>query len=395
MTEAGVVRRIDYLTLGLVAVLGAVGLYVIRAASVSLTFLQDKMYFVDRQVLWFVVGGIVAGVLFAIPYTTLAKWSRYIYWFMFGMLAFVLVKGHTALGASRWIGTQTLQIQPSEIAKVMIIVTLANLLSRKQSMKRWRDLISPILHVALPVVLIIKQPDLGTALVFVAILAGMLYMAGAPGPRLLLLFGGGLGLAVFWIYAHLNLTIGGHPIPLPMHTYQLDRLISFINPNADPLGTGYNVIQSRVAVGTGGLYGLHHVTTNSQLAFLPESYTDFIFAVLANQMGFVGAAAVLFLYFLLVARGLFIAANAKDRLGALIATGVVAMIGFHVLESAGMAIGIMPVAGVPLPFMSYGGSALMADAGAIGLLLNVWARREGLVFRVGETRPVVADAARP
>ncbi|MGC8487470.1 MAG: rod shape-determining protein RodA [Clostridia bacterium] len=389
MTEGGVVRRLDYLTLGLMAVLSLIGLYVIRAASVTLSILHDKMYFVDRQVIWFVVGSIVLAVLFAIPYTTLAKWSRYIYWVMFAMLAFVLVKGHSALGASRWIGTQTLQIQPSEIAKVMIIVTLADHLTRKPSLKRWRDLFSPLVHVGIPMALIIKQPDLGTALVFLAILVAMLYMAGAPGWKLLILFGGGLGLAVFWIYAHLHLMIGHHHIPIPMHNYQLNRLISFVNPNADPLGTGYNVIQSRVAVGTGGLYGLHHVTSNSQLAFLPESYTDFIFAVLANQMGFVGAVAVLFLYFLMIARGLFIAAHARDRLGALMATGVVAMIGFHVLENAGMATGIMPVAGVPLPFMSYGGSAFMADAGAIGLLLNVWARREGLVFRVGETRPVV------
>lgn len=389
MTEGGVVRRLDYLTLGLMALLSAIGLYAIRDASYTLTTLQDKLYFVDRQMLWFVAGGIVLAVLFAIPYTTLTKLSRYIYWVMFAMLAFVLLKGHTALGASRWIGTQTIQIQPSELAKVMIIVTLADHLNRKKSLKRWRDLLSPLIHVGVPMALIIKQPDLGTALVFAAILVAMLYMAGAPGWKLLVVFGGGLGLVVFWIYAHLHLMIGQHHIPLPMHAYQLNRLISFLNPNADPLNTGYNVIQSRVAVGTGGLYGTHHLTSGGQLSFLPESYTDFIFAVLANQMGFIGAVAVLFLYFLLMARGLFIAANAKDRLGAMIATGVVAMIGFHVIENAGMATGVMPVAGVPLPFISYGGSAFMADAGAIGLLLNVWARRQGLVFRVGETRPVV------
>jgi len=391
VTEGGVVRRLDYLTLGLMAILSLIGLFVIRDASLTLTWLHNKHYFVDRQVLWFCAGAVALAVLFAIPYTTLAKWSRYIYWVMLAMLAFVLVKGHTALGASRWIGTGSVQIQPSELAKVMIIVTLAHHLNQKTSLKRWRDLASPLIHVGVPMALIIKQPDLGTALVFAAILVAMLYMAGAPGWKLFVLFGGGLGLAVFWIWAHLHLMIGHHHIPIPMHTYQLDRLISFLNPKADPLGTGWNVIQSRVAVGTGGLYGAHHVTANGQLAFLPESYTDFVFAVLANQLGFIGAVGVLFLYYLLIARSLFIAANARDRLGALMATGVAALIGFHVLENAGMATGIMPVAGVPLPFISYGGSAFMADAGAVGLLLNVWARRQGLVFRVGETRPVVSE----
>lgn len=384
MAEGSVFRRLDYLTLALMALLSVLGLYVIHAASLTLG-LNNPLYFVERQVIWIGTGMVALAVIVAIPYTTLAKWSKYIYWFMFALLAFVLVKGHVALGASRWIGTGSIQIQPSELAKVMIIVTLADHLNRKTSMKRWRDLVSPIVHVAIPMLLIIKQPDLGTALVFAAILVAMLYMAGAPGWKLFLIFGGGLGLMIFWIYAHLNLMIGHHHIPLPLHTYQLDRLLSFVNPNRDPLGTGYNVIQSRVAVGTGGLYGLHHIAPAGQLSFLPESYTDFIFAVLANQLGFVGSVAVLFLYFLMMARGLFIAANARDRLGQLMATGVVAMIGFHVIENAGMATGIMPVAGVPLPFMSYGGSAFMADAGAVGLLLNVWARHQPFMFRVGQS----------
>jgi len=384
VAEGSVFRRLDYLTLALVAMLSALGLYVIHAASLTLG-LHNHLYFVERQMVWILAGAIALAVIVAIPYQTLAKWSRYLYWLMFLLLAFVLVKGHTALGASRWIGTSSIQIQPSELAKVMIIITLADHLNRKASLKRWRDLVSPIVHVALPMLLIIKQPDLGTALVFVAILVGMLFMAGAPWWKLLIIFGGGLGLMVLWIYAHLHLMIGHHHIPLPLHTYQLDRLLSFLNPNADPLGTGYNVIQSRVAVGTGGLYGLHHVSPTGQLSFLPESYTDFIFAVLANQLGFVGSTAVLGLYFILLARGLFIAVNAKDRLGMLMATGVVAMIGFHVIENAGMATGVMPVAGVPLPFMSYGGSAFMADAGAVGLLLNVWARHQPFMFRVGQS----------
>jgi rod shape determining protein RodA len=383
MGERSVFNRLDYVSLSVMALLSLLGLFVIREATASI-YPLDPLYYVKRQIVWIGVGAVAMWVVIAVPYGSWGKLAKYLYWFSLVLLVAVLVHGHTALGASRWIGAGPIQIQPSEFAKIFIIVTLAFHLNQKESLTRWRDLVSPIVHVAVPMLLILKQPDLGTSLVFVAILVTMLYMAGAPGWRIALLFGGGLGLVVLWIWAHLNLTIGHHAIPLPLlHNYQLKRLLIFLNPNSDPLGAGFNVIQSRIAVGTGGLLG-HGLLgpPPSQLAFLPESATDFIFAVVADTLGFVGSLAVLFLYFLLIARGLSIAAQAKDRLGTLLAAGVVAMFGFHVIESAGMAIGVMPVAGVPLPFMSYGGSAYVTDALGMGILMNVYARRRALMFEV-------------
>ncbi|MCL8206727.1 MAG: rod shape-determining protein RodA [Actinomycetia bacterium] len=382
MGERSVWREMDWVTLGLVGLLALLSLFVIAAATASL-LPHDPLYFVKRQLVWITLGAVALAVTVSVPYATVAGWWKYLYGANLLLLGLVLVKGHSALGASRWIDLGPFQLQPSELAKVLIIVTLAQHLTRKTSLKRWRDLASPIAHVAVPMLLIMKQPDLGTSLVFVAILGVMLFTAGAPGRKLLLLFGGGLGVVVLWIYAHFHWTIGHHPIPIFMHDYQLKRLLIFLNPNQDPMGAGYNVIQSRIAVGTGGLWGTGLVGghQNGQLSFLPESYTDFAFAVVADQLGFIGSVGVLLVYFLILVRGLYVAVNARDRLGTLMASGVVAMLGFHVLESAGMATGIMPVAGVPLPFVSYGGSAFLADAMAVGLLMNVYARRQDLVFR--------------
>jgi rod shape determining protein RodA len=381
--ERGVFNRLDFLSLALMGLLSVISLFVIRQATVS-AVASDPLYYVKRQIIWIVLGTIVMLVVVAIPYTNWSKLAKYLYWVSIGMLGLVIVHGHSALGASRWIGTSSIQIQPSEFAKAIVIITLAYHLNKKESLKRWRDLVSPIAHVGLPMLLILKQPDLGTSLVFLAILVTMLYMAGAPGWRLLIIFGGGMAFVIFWIWAHLHLTIGHHHIPLPlMHNYQLKRLLIFLNPNSDPLGAGFNVIQSRIAVGTGGLWGSGIFgAPPSQLSFLPESSTDFIFAVVAETLGFVGSTAVLFLYFLLIARGLSIAATAKDRLGTLMAAGVVAMFAFHVIESVGMATGVMPVAGVPLPFMSYGGSAYLTDAIGMGILMNVYVRRRALMFEV-------------
>lgn len=367
-------QSLDYISLAVMYVTAGLSLFLIAGATRSLAPTSDPLYFVKRQAIWIVIGTVVALVVARIPYHRFRPLSPFFYWGSIALLAFVLVKGHSALGAQRWINVGPFQLQPSEFAKIAVVITLATHLSRKERLDRWRDLVSPLLHVGLPMLMILKQPDLGTTLVFVAITAGMFFMAGVPGWKLLLLFPGGFAAIVLWIYLHLQ-----YHIWIPMHQYQLSRLMIFLNPNKDPLGAGFNVIQSRIAVGTGGMWGtglgLAHI---GQLSFLPESYTDFIFAVIGRETGFVGAMGVLMLYLLLIARGLYIAVQAKDRYGTLLAAGVVAMFSFHVIESAGMASGVMPVAGVPLPFMSYGGSAFITDSAGIGIFLNVYARRKAL-----------------
>nr|WP_275107240.1 rod shape-determining protein RodA [Sulfobacillus harzensis] len=365
--------------------LAAVSIVVLASASRPWAPSGDPTYFVKRQMIWFGLGTVVLVVATWINYEHFKKFAPYIYWAAIGLLGIVLVHGQSALGAQRWIPIGPFQLQPSELAKVAIIITLATHLDKKKSLKHWRDMVSPLVHVGIPMLMILKQPDLGTTLVFAAITIGMLYMAGLPWLKMLV-FPAGLGLMVLWIYLHYRY---GIKIPI-MHTYQLNRLTAFINPNKDPLGTGYNVIQSRIDIGVGGLTGsgLTMGAHTTLLGYLPESYTDFIYAGIGEQLGFVGSMAILFVYLLIIARAVYIATQAKDRFGMLLAAGVASMFAFHVIESAGMASGIMPVAGVPLPFMSYGGSALMADSAAIGLLLNVYGRRKVQGYKPSVAKPV-------
>lgn len=379
--------QIDYLSVVLMYLLAAVSIFIIANATRSLAPAHDPLYFVKRQMIWMALGTVVLIVVSWIDYEKYKKMAPYFYWISVALLGFVLVHGRSALGAQRWIQVGPFQLQPSELAKVAIIVTLSTHFDKKKSVKRWRDIVSPLVHVGVPMLMILRQPDLGTTLVFVAITVGTFYMAGVPATKMLI-FPAGLGLIILWIYLHYRY---GIKIPI-MHSYQLNRLTIFLNPNKDPLGNGFNIIQSRIAIGTGGMLGGGLLSSHSNLlGFLPESYTDFIYAAIGEELGFAGSMAILFVYLVLIARAVYIAVQAKDRFGTLLASGVVAMFAFHVIESAGMSSGIMPVAGVPLPFMSYGGSAFLADSAAIGLLLNVYGRRktQGYKASVGKTVPVV------
>ena len=389
--------NIDYFTLAIMYLLALVSLFVIADATRPLLPAGAALHYVKRQMLWIVAGTITLVVVAWIDYEKFKKLSPYIYGLSIILLAVVLVHGQTALGAARWIQVGPFQLQPSEFAKAAIIIALAVHLDKKKSLTRWKDLISPLLLVGVPMLMILKQPDLGTTLVFVAITVGMLYMAGVPWTKMLI-FPAGFALIVLWVYLHLTFHnihlpfVTLHSIPLPMHQYQLKRLLVFLNPNKDPLGGGYNVIQSRINVGVGGMFGRGLSATHSNLlGFLPASYTDFIFAPLAEMLGFAGTATILFLYLVLLARGTYIAYQAKDRFGTLLASGVVAMFAFHVIESAGMATGMMPVAGVPLPFVSYGGSAFLTDSACVGILINVYGRRKTKKYKpaVAKTVPVL------
>lgn len=368
-------RQFDYVSLAIMLLIAGLSIPIIGAASAPYTapYGLSPYYYVERQAIWIVLGLVTVFVVAAVPYERFKRFAPVLYWGAVAMLLYVAVRGQVALGGQRWIKLGPFQLQPSEFAKIAVIVALATLIDSKPSMTRWRDLVMPFLQVALPMALIMKQPDLGTTLVLVTITFGMLLMAGVPVWRLLLIFGGGLALVVAWIYAHLTYP---HLVPLPIHHYQLQRLLIFLHPASDPANGGYNVIQSRIAVGSGGLLGsglsLSHST---QFSYLPEAYTDFIFAVVSEQLGFIGSLALLFVYMLLIIRAMYIAVRSRDRYGMLLASGFASLIAFHVLESAGMATGIMPVAGVPLPFLSYGGSAFLADSAGIGLLINVHMRR--------------------
>uniref|UniRef100_A0A7C1IZF8 Peptidoglycan glycosyltransferase RodA n=2 Tax=Bacteria TaxID=2 RepID=A0A7C1IZF8_9THEO len=378
MRARKLLRTLDYTLLSTVLLIILYGLVAISSAThVTNPTGADPFLFMKRQALWALIGLGVAALLTCWRYEGLARYATALYVLNLGLLAAVLFVGHTALGAQRWIKLGPFLLQPSEFAKLIIIVALSNFLARREGRLRGlRELMPVFFYVGLPLILILKQPDLGTSLVFVAITFGMLYMAGARASLLALLGGTGLAVAVGWVWAHLKFGVW-----LPLKEYQIARLTVFLNPWQDWQGAGYHVIQSQIALGSGGLWGrgLYNGTQN-QLNFLPEQHTDFIFSVVGEELGFAGAAVLLLLYFILVFRGIRIAAVAKDTFGRLLATGIVTMILFHILVNVGMTMGIMPVTGIPLPFFSYGGSALLTNLAAVGLLENIYARRQQIIF---------------
>ncbi|MGQ9532815.1 MAG: rod shape-determining protein RodA [Desulfotomaculales bacterium] len=338
---------------------------------------EDPFGFVKKQVFWIILGLVVLWAVQSFDYRDLSRYAVWLYGFNLLMLAGVLLVGSTRLGAQRWFALGPFMLQPSEFSKVIVIVTLATLLAKREGqLGRLRDLLLPMAFTAVPVLLILKQPDLGTALVLTAILLGMLYMAGARPSHLAGLVLTGLVVIGGMLGAHVR-----YGTWIPLKEYQVTRLLIFLDPWQDWQGAGYHVIQSQIAIGSGGPWGrgLYNGSQN-QLNFLPEQHTDFIFSVVGEELGFVGALVLLILYFILLYRGIRIAAQARDTMGVLIATGIVFMLAFHILVNVGMTIGIMPVTGVPLPLFSYGGSAMLTNMAALGLLLNVYRRQQRIIF---------------
>jgi len=328
----------------------------------------DPFIFVKKQGTWLILGLIAMFAMMSIDYQEITKWSKQIYILNLVLLLAVMFVGKSSLGAQRWIEIGPFVLQPSEFAKISIIITLASLLdSRVGQIKSFSDLLPILLHVGVPMLLIMKQPDLGTSLVFMAIFFGMIFASGVHWRPLTLLCG--LGAAAMPLFWHV------------LKEYQKKRLLVFLDPNIDPMGAGYHIIQSKIAIGSGGIFGKGlFAGTQSQLNFLPEHHTDFIFAVVGEELGFVGVLFLLALYFTIVWRGLGVASEARDNLGMLLAVGIISMFIFHVLVNIGMNSGIMPVTGIPLPFMSYGGSAMLTNMMAMGLLFNVCLRKQKILF---------------
>ncbi len=321
------------------------------------------------QLLFCAVGVVLMiGVAF-VDYRVWRRWAIPMYLITLALLAFITFKGHEALGAARWIKIGSFTFQPSEPAKVVLAITIAALLCRG-SFKKIQELIVPLVVVAIPAVLILKQPDLGTTLVIGGILTAQLYV-GLPN------------LFDFGIYVAAVATAAAYVLTSEhlLKPFQRARLLVFLDPKLDPQGVGYNLNQSKIAVGSGQWLGkgLFH-GTQTQLAFVPENSRDFIFTAVAEEIGFVGVCVLLALYVTTIGFAMRAVFAAKDRFGVLLAVGLIAMLAFHVVVNIGMTIGIMPITGIPLPFMSYGGSALMTDYIAVGILLNIVLQKDKLVF---------------
>lgn len=380
-------RNLDFLFILFTLLLLIASLVILSTASINV-LKSAPLHYVKTQTMWIIVGIGVAAVLAVIDYE---KWRAYRWWiygFNLILLLAVIFFGDAAKGATRWIPTPFgFSIQPSEFAKIFIILTLADFLAvRKGKLNNYTDFIMPFLFVLAPMLLIFKQPDLGTTLVFVAIFIGMMFVAGANPWKFGGLLLGGAVLMGIALWLHFSTTLPGwlqwaQGLPLPLQEYQLRRLTIFINPYADMSGDGFHIIQSIWAIGSGGLWGKgYQMGTQGQLNFLPEHHTDFIFSVVGEEFGFIGTITLLFLFLIFLLRSLSIALKARDTYGMLIATGVISMFTFHILVNVGMTSGIMPVTGIPLPLISAGGSAMLSNMAAVGLMLSINLRRQRLMF---------------
>jgi rod shape determining protein RodA len=358
-------RRFDPVTLVVMVTLAVVSVIFIYSASYRGPG-QPMSDFYRMQMVWFGIGAVVFLAAALVDYRVICQWATFWYVLAVALLLLVLVAGVKVYGARRWLGWQGLGIQPAELAKLAVIVGLAYYLFHRtaEQRKQWTTVGGALVLLAVPFLLIVVAPDLGSALTLVPIAAGMLYVAGVRVKHLVVVAVLGVLLSpVAW---------------LNLKKYQRDRLTVFMHPNRDPLGAGWNLNQSLIAVGSGGVTGKGYLQgTQNLLGYLPRTVTpnDFLFSVIAEEKGFVGSLCVVGLYAVLLLRGLRIAACARDRLGMLLATGIVVMLFFHVFVNLGMTIGVMPVKGVPLPLLSYGGSFVLVTMAALGLLQNVWIHR--------------------
>ncbi|MFZ0428257.1 MAG: rod shape-determining protein RodA [Acidobacteriota bacterium] len=350
--------QFDFLMLAVVAALSLLGVLGVYSAGLS-----SGGRFYTGQLLRIGLGFGVCLVVMLFDYRKLVERAVVLYVLALLVLAGVLVFGSEVNGSKSWIHLGGVNFQPSEFTKIVVLLIVIRLIadSREEYLTR-RRLISVALVCLAPIILIILQRDLGTAIMFVPIVGGILLVGGVR-KRLLL--------------AALILALVSTPLVwFGLKDYQRQRVLVTLDPGRDPLGVGYQTRQAQIAIGSGGLTGRGiGEGLQSQLGFVPESHTDFIFALLAEETGFLGAASILLLYFLLLSRLTTVGLEAKDRAGMLIVAGVVAFIFSHVLINVGMALGIIPPIGIPLPFLSYGGSSTLTTFAAIGLALSVSLRR--------------------
>lgn len=364
----GILRRTDLALVLAAAGIVIMSLVIIGSATHINTPSDDRYWYVARQGIFTLFNIGVAIFLMNFDYKMLQGYGNKLYIFNLIMLLAVMFLGHSALGAQRWISIGPISIQPSEFSKIIMIISLATVMEHRiGKLNSLHDLLPVAAYVGVPFLLVLKQPDLGTSLVFMAIFFGMLFVCGINLRLLGGLFAAGVAM-----------------MPLLWHflkDYQKMRIMVFMDPNVDPLGSGYHIIQSKIAIGSGMLFGKGLFQgTQSQLNFLPENHTDFIFAVVGEELGFIGVVVLLLLYLVVLWRGIKIAQDASDIFGRLLAVGITSMLAFHVLVNVGMTLGIMPVTGIPLPLMSYGVSSLTTNIMSIAILLNIQLRKQKLLF---------------
>jgi rod shape determining protein RodA len=354
-------RRFDFVTLFCALLLVCIGLMTVFSSSYKSGLDEVRPYF-SRQLVWALMGLAAMAVAIIIDYRFIASYAYYFYVIAVALLVVLLFLGKEVHGSQRWIHFMGVQVQPSEFVKLATLFALAKYLDDVgEQIREEKYLAGALLLGGLPMGLILLQPDLGTGLVLVALVGGMLFASGIKKNHFIALAAGGfLAVPVFWHF---------------LKGYQRARLLSFVNPDLDPLGSSYQVIQSKIAVGSGGFAGKGWLAgTQSQLNFLPEQHTDFIFSVFAEEWGFIGSCLLALLYLGLLFQAVKIAESARDFQGSMLAVGILSIIAFQVLVNLLMTVGLMPVTGIPLPFMSYGGSNLLTMMVCVGLLLGIRTR---------------------
>jgi len=362
MIDRRLLIHFDWTLLAIVAFIASIG--ILNLYSISSSGETSGTAFYLKQLSWFLIGLVIMMVVAFVEYRYYSDFAYPIHTVTLVLLVAVMAFGMITSGAQRWIRLCSLSFQPSEFVKISLIIALAKFFQHPPDRGAFslNDLLVPFVLLILPMGLILKQPDLGTAIIVFLILLSVLLFVKVRWSSLLT-----LGL------------IGGSMLPLLwgfLKEYQKKRIYTFFDPSLDPLGSGYHIIQSRVAVGSGGIFGKGFMKgTQCKLGFLPEQQTDFIFSVLAEEWGFVGSLVVVGLYLVLIVWGLRIAVTAKDRFGAILSFGVVAMLFWHTFINIGMVLGMMPVVGIPLPLLSYGGSFMVSTLAGVGLLMNVSMRR--------------------
>ena len=322
----------------------------------------------QRQFYWMLLGWAAFGLMTVVDYRVLARYAYVGYGVVMFLLMLVLVTGRSSQGAQRWLSVGGLSIQPSELAKLAVLFVLASYFAERRVVGGYRiaQLAVPMLLVLAPLVLVMKQPDLGTALTLLFLFLAMVAVVGIRSRTLV------VGALLFVMLFPFLWQGVWHSLK----DYQRARLVTFLDPSADPLGKSYHLMQSKIAIGSGGWFGKgFQEGTQSQLKFLPEAHTDFVFSVLAEEWGFVGAIIVIGLYLTVLLLGMDAAIRARDMLGSLLAVGVVAMIGFNLIINVAMTSGLLPVVGIPLPLMSYGGTAMVVTMTGLGVVMNVRIRR--------------------
>jgi|LFRM01.2.fsa_nt_gb rod shape determining protein RodA len=382
------IKNFDFLLLFIIILLTGFGLIGIALATrspmegtegaIAEAIGSFNLQQVKLQIIWFATGLVLMIIVVSVDYHKINDLAPYAYLAVIGLLVIVKFFGTTGGGAQRWIAIGSFRMQPSEFTKITVILILARIMAREdeeeeEGINDFKTIGKLIIALALPLALIIIQPDMGTAMVLAVIFAGMVFVAG-----------------IKYKYLFIALAAAVAAVPVVWYTilddFQKKRIQVFLNPGMDPLGDGYHVLQSIISIGSGqltgqiGRAGLLGDNLLSQLDFLPAKDTDFVFSVTTEALGFIGGITIIVLYYLLIMRTLRVARRSRDKLGSYICVGVASMVLFHVFENIGMSMGIMPITGIPLPFISYGGSSMWTNMISFGLVLNVGMRRQKINF---------------